>query len=485
MEISPKQSWPELIKPTPRQREFINAAFAHDFTLYGGAAGGGKSYILRWFLVMYLHSLYANHRIKNAQVALFTEDYPTLWDRQISRMQAEFPAWLGNFYLSETKHFRLNRQWGGGYLMLRNLDDPSKYQSAEFAAIGVDELTKNEKGVFDYLRFRLRWPGIEHPKFIAGTNPGGIGHAWVKKLWIEKNFPPEMQSLASQFAFVQAKASDNPHLTEAYYNSLKTLPPDMARAFAEGDWNLFAGQYFAIWNEAAHVIRPIDLKPWWTRWISMDWGFAHPSSIHWHTQDGDSTITYREFHHDRMSEHDIGQAIIDLSKGERIDAFYLSPDAFAKRTSNDTVAQQIGEVVSRGGIPAPSPADNDRIGGWRLMYQLLKSGLWKVTTDCPQLIRCMPTLIRDENHLEDVLKVDASENEIGDDAADSVRYGLKTRLSPRGTPFEVVLKEKTAEVPDMTSRAIYTQKLIAEHTKQTKQAMWQGASRMRYARHGH
>ena len=417
-------------------------------------------------------------------MALFTEDYPTLFDRQISKMQVEFPSWLGSFYLAETKQFRLHRQFGGGVLALRNLDDPSKYQSAEFAAIGVDELTKSDKGVFDFLRFRLRWPGLEHPKFIAGTNPGGKGHAWVKKLWVEQQFPPEMEPLREQFAFIQAKASDNPHLTSAYYDSLKTLPPDMARAFAEGDWNLFAGQYFDIWNEKEHVIQVVDIKPWWPRWISMDWGFAHPTSIHWHTQDGDQTYTYREFHETRQSEQDIGEAIIELSKGEKLSAFYLSPDAFAKRTSNDTVAQQIAEVVCKSGLPGPAQADNDRIGGWRLMYQLLQSGLWKVTRDCPNLIKSMPTLIRDDNSLEDVLKVNADENEIGDDAADSARYGLKTRLSPRKVPWDVELKAKTAEVPDMTSRAIYTQKLIADHNLAQKNAMWSGASRMRYMRHG-
>jgi len=80
---------------------------------------------------------------------------------------------------------QLNRKYAitehiDGVMVFRNLDDPSKYQSAEFAAIGVDELTKNDKEVFDFLRTRKRWPGIPHTKFISGTNPGGKGHNWVK-----------------------------------------------------------------------------------------------------------------------------------------------------------------------------------------------------------------------------------------------------------------------------------------------------------------
>jgi len=100
----------------------------------------------------------------------------------------EFPAELGELKLGTVKNFVLHKDYGSGVIALRNLDDPSKYQSAEFAAIAVDELTKNSKEIFDFLRFRRRWPGVERPKFLAATNPGGKGHAWVKKLWVEKDF---------------------------------------------------------------------------------------------------------------------------------------------------------------------------------------------------------------------------------------------------------------------------------------------------------
>lgn len=115
------------------------------------------------------------------------------------------------------------------------------------------------------------------------------------------------------------------------------------------------------------------------------------------------------------------------------------------------------------------------------MYQLLKSGLWKVTRDCPVLVRSMPTLIRDERRLEDVLKVDASENDLGDDAADSARYGLKTRLSPRGKPLEVRVMERVEQVAhnaglesfsemNPTSRAMVMQKAIHDQHKRSQPA---------------
>jgi len=172
----------QLINPTEKQREFLAAIAKKDYVLYGGAAGGGKSYILRWWLILFLCWLYQVKKLANVQVALFCEDYPSLFDRHISKIKYEFPMSLGELKQGTVKNFVLNPQYGSGVLALRNLDDPSKYLSSEFAAIGVDELTKNEQKVFDFLRLRLRWPGVDRPKFGAATNPGGKGHGWVKKL---------------------------------------------------------------------------------------------------------------------------------------------------------------------------------------------------------------------------------------------------------------------------------------------------------------
>lgn len=427
------------MNPTPRQRQFLQSIASHDFVLYGGAAGGGKSYILRWWLVIYLYSLFKFRGLRNVQTALLCEDYPSLQDRQIAKIMFEFPKELGELKQGVVKNFQLRPEFGGGMIALRNLDDPSKYQSAEFAAIAVDELTKNSKETFDFLRFRMRWPGLEHPKFGGASNPGGKGHAWVKKLWITREFPEELKSNAHQFDFVHAKASDNPYLNESYYQSLRTLPPEMARKFAEGDWNVFAGQYFTNFDEARHVHEAgsIRLQPWWPRWISCDWGYGHPLCVHWHAKDGDRIITYRELYGSRIGETVLGERIAELSEGEKIQRFFLSPDAFDKRTSQNTIAECVGESVSKYGIPRPVPADNSRISGWRLMYDLFDADLWTISDTCTNLIKSLPTLIRDEDNIEDILKVDHSENDIGDDAPDAARYGLKSMLAPREMPWAV------------------------------------------------
>lgn len=411
--------------------------------LYGGAAGGGKSFFLRWWSVFYLMSL-AEQGIKGATVGLFCEDYPSLLDRQISKIRVEFPPSLGTLKEGVTRDFELAPQYGGGRVLLRNLDDPSKYLSAEFAGIAVDELTRNGKDVFDFLRSRLRWsatatsPGVTRPRFVAGTNPSGIGHSWVKQLWIEGNFPPELRKLKPEFAFVPAKSSDNPYLSDSYHDDLETLPPDMAKAYAEGSWDIFAGQYFDIFKESEHCDRPEEwnLEPWWPRWISIDWGFKHNAAAYWFASEQDSVFTYREVVRNGLSPYLLAELICEANGKDKPKQIFLSPDAFAKRTAENTIAEQMGEVFRDHGLPNPTPADDDRVGGWMLCYQMLEAGYLRIGKNCKELIRALPTLIRDPIKIEDVEKMD------GDDSPDAWRYGVKSMLAPRGKPLDVRIKDR-------------------------------------------
>ena len=114
----------------------------------------------------------------------------------------------------------------------------------------------------------------------------------------------------------------------------------------------------------------------------------------------------------------LAQAIAERCGRENISEIFLSPDAFAHRTAESSIAEQLGDVLVANGLPRPAPADDDRIGGWQFMYQLLESDAWLVTENCDKLIACIPTLVRDNANVEDIRKMD------GDDPADSARYGL-------------------------------------------------------------
>lgn len=216
---------------TERQWQATHTADDHLYTLFGGSRGPGKSYWLRWFLVRFAVKA-AGLGYPNMRVMLACEDYPALKDRHLSKIKTEFPEWLGYWHGGDNE-FRLAPAYGGGVLALRNLDDPSKYQSSEFAAIGVDELTKNPERTFHVLRASLRWPGFTGVRFVAASNPEAN---WVRDYWLEKRLPPELAGKESQFAFVPALPDDNPHLPASYWEMLDTLPGAMRKAWRHGDW---------------------------------------------------------------------------------------------------------------------------------------------------------------------------------------------------------------------------------------------------------
>ncbi len=225
----------ELAHFLPKQQEAQEASKRFKFTLYGGSLGSGKSYWLRWMMVYWLIKMANKYDIQGIRAGLFCEDYPSLDDRHLSKVKYEFPAWLGT-YNTQRHEFSLAPEYGSGVIAFRNLDDPEKYLSTEFAVMGVDEINRNPVVTFRELRKRLRWPGIKEVKFLAGCNP--IGEAWVKNWWVKRMFPPE-EGEQYEFVFVPALPTDNPHLDASYYKSLESLPENQRKAFLEGNWDSF------------------------------------------------------------------------------------------------------------------------------------------------------------------------------------------------------------------------------------------------------
>lgn len=177
--------------------------------------------------------------MKGVWSGLFCEDYGTLKDRQISKIATEFPSWLGSLKDNRDQGlgFHFAEEYGGGVIALRNLDDPTKYKSVEFAMIAVDEITQNRgEELFHILRGSLRWHGIDDTRFICGTNPDGPGQKWVRRFWIERRFPDEMLPLADEFIFVQGLPKDNPYLSMQYWLDLNALPEKLRGSWRDGDW---------------------------------------------------------------------------------------------------------------------------------------------------------------------------------------------------------------------------------------------------------
>ena len=509
--------------PFPRQGEFHNSSAK--YRLFGGAAGPGKTKALLW------EAIYQALKTPGCDTLLLRRTYQELESSLLAYFRRDVPKRLYKSY-NEAKHVVA---WENGsttrFGYCRNENDVYQYQGAEFLFIGLDELTHFTLKQWQFLTSRNRCPVPDSFACMAGaSNPGNIGHAWVKALWVDhappagferpENYDPE------QYQFIRARLDDNPiYANDAEYRrTLEALPEHLRRAFLEGDWNVFAGQYFDVFEIGRHTTRPEDLRlePWLPRWISIDWGFQHPSAVYWHAaipgepprnsppvtrvkvQDANAgheppvagrqsrIATYREFVQNALSPRMLAQAIVERCGRENISEVFLSPDAFAHRTAEASIAEQLGDVLVANGLPRPTPADDDRIGGWQWMYQLLENDAWVMTDNCAKLIECLPQLVRDDRRIEDIRKVD------GDDPADAARYGLVAAarfgdgfsagpgFRPSGFPAgtsqaglrpgaatarfvtgmplgEQIARQVTAEDP--TSRAIHFQRLESEAQK--------------------
>ncbi len=409
----------ELCNFTDKQWAATEHADRHRYTLYGGSRGPGKSYWLRWYCLRFLLQR-AGLGLRNVRVGLFCEDYPVLRDRQISKIENEFPQWLGTVRESKEQGlaFHLKAQYGGGILALRNLDDPSKYQSAEFALVAVDELTKNTIDTFNVLRGSLRWPALEDTKFIAATNPGGIGHLWVKQLWIDGQFPAELESKRNEFIFVRALPADNPHLSQSYWDELNSLPPDLSRAWVHGDWDVFAGQAFGEWRRDKHVIEPFEIPSSWPRGRAIDWGYAKPFCclwLCWHPDSGKCYV-YREAYQAGLTDREQAPLIRRMTEErENIRWTVADPSMWTKKSHEGLTFSTADEYQAEGVFL--EQADNDRLTGIRRVREVLHSNL-SVFSTCTNLIRTLPALPYDQTHSEDI------DTDAEDHAYDALRYGL-------------------------------------------------------------
>lgn len=428
----------DLANFQPKQLEAQKAAEDYKYLLYGGAAGGGKSYWLRWMGIRLLMYFYAKYDLKGIRGGLFCEDYPALRERHISKIPYEFPEWLGTLNKSEHE-FRLRDEFGGGVLAFRNLDDPSKYLSSEFAFIEVDELTKNLRETFDFLNLRLRWPGIPDTKFLAASNPGEVGHGWVKKLWVTRDFSGETFN-ENDFKFIQSFFKDNKYIESSYELQLNSLPEQLRRAYKDGDWDIFAGQFFTEFRQASHVCEPFMIPEHWERFIGLDYGYTAPSAAIWCAYDSsfDTIYVYQELYKTGLTYEDLANEINVMRKGANI--VYADPSIWAKRdqpkSGADIMMAKLQMQLDR--------ANNNRIVGANLLRERLKINSQgqtkiKIFNTCKDLIRTLPELVHDDRNPEDV------DTKGEDHAYDGLRYAVATYLE---RPFKAQ-KRFTQRAPQL------------------------------------
>ncbi len=417
--------------PNPRQLAFFlsNARY----TAYGGARGGGKSYAMRRKMVMLAM------RYPTLRLLLLRRTLQELRENHILPLQLELAGYAT--YKKEERSFLFPN---GSRLTLGYCDADSdllQYQGAEYDVIGFEEATHFREDWMLFISTALRTTkSYFSPRIYYTCNPGGVGHAYIKRLFVDRRFHPGENP--DDYLFIPAKVYDNRVLMESdpdYVHRLETLPPHKRRAHLEGDWQVYEGQVFEEWRNDpghyedrsfTHVIAPFTPPATWQIYRSFDFGYARPFSVGWWAKDKDGRL-YRilELYGCVPGEANVGlkwtpdRIFSEVAKTEREHPWLAGKRIIGVADPaiwDASHGEAIAETAERHGIYFER-GDNRRLAGWmqihgRLAFDGAGIPMLYVFSNCAAFLRTFPALQYSRISPEDV------DSDGEDHIADETRY---------------------------------------------------------------
>jgi len=434
-----------VFQPNPGPQEEFLSAGERD-VLYGGAAGGGKSFALLADPLRYCHN--PNHRGLLLRRTL--DELTELIDKSRQLYPKAFPG--AKFRESKsTWHFP-----SGATIWFTYLDkdkDVTRFQGQAFNWIGIDEITQYPTPyVWDYLRSRLRSTDSElqqHLYMRCTANPGGVGGWWVKKMYIDgtpenKAYPafdldtgkpfvwPHNHEKAGQplfyRKFVPARLTDNPHLMAdgQYESMLRSLPEVERKRLLEGDWDVAEGAAFPEFSRTKHVVEPYEMPTNWPRIRMADYGYAAPSCVLWGAIDWDNNIwIYRELYEKHLTAEQLADRILEAEQLDPVPHYTVLDSSCWNKTG---FGPSIAEVMMRSGVRW-TPSDRNRIQGKMEIHRRLadnpytKEPRLRFFSTCQHIIKQVAGIPLSKTNSEDV------DTKAEDHAYDALRYGMMTRMS--------------------------------------------------------
>ena len=455
VQVTQTEELPEqdiIFKPNPGpQTDFL--ASTEQEVLYGGSAGGGKSYSLVADPVRY----FSNPNASMLLVRRSTEELREL----ISVSKQLYPKAVPGI-----KFMERDKTWvapSGATLWMSYLDrddDVMRYQGQAFNWIGFDELTQWPSPYpWNYMRSRLRTTkdsGL--PLYMRATsNPGGPGHQWVKKTFIDPEIPkksfwatdidsgevvtwPKGHSRQGEplfkRRFIPATLFDNPYLSDdgMYEANLLSLPEHQRRQLLEGDWDINEGAAFPEFNRKIHVIEPYDIPSSWVRFRACDYGYGSHTGVVWMAvSPAEQIIVYREMYVSKVIATDLADMIIEAEQEEKIRYGVLDSSLWHNR--GDTGPSLAEQMIRKGCRWRPSDrSKGSRVSGKNELHRRLQVDEFTeeprlvMFSSCKNLISQLPALPLDKNNPEDV------NTNSEDHLYDALRYGIMTR--PRSSLFD-------------------------------------------------
>ena len=406
-----------------KQKEFCEAE--GKYIGFGGARGGGKSHVARIKMILLAF------QYPGIQILLLRRTLPELRTNHVIPLIKLLDAKNTNRnlrfaeYRDKDKEFRFPN---GSRICLgycENYLDSLQYQGQSFDAIFFEEATLFSEEIFISLKPSCRLSnqiqaGIKFtPRMYFTCNPGGVGHMWVKKLFIDN---PECNKPGSGYVFIKSQVYDNEFLIDNdpdYVKLLESLPPKRKAAFLYGDWDVLEGQFFEEFDRDKHVIAPFPIPSNWKRYRARDYGFDMLAALWVAIDEKGNGYVYKEVHEPNLIVSLAGNRLNEVNNGDQLVLDLCPPDLFARnrvdyRSTVEIFQQDCGHYITK--------ATNDRVGGWNAVREWLKDVeeeiecfdekgeivIKKIThpklrvfSNCTNLIKYIPLLIYDEKNPND------------------------------------------------------------------------------------
>lgn len=424
----------DLGRAQPKQTLFLKDKHRH--IAYGGARGGGKSWAVR------TKSKLLAFRYPGIKILIVRKTYKELQNNHIEQLTAELAGFAK--YNRSDKMFRFPNGSTISFGYCANEGDLGQYQGAEYDVVFIDEAGQLQESWIRKINLCVRGTNGFPKRTYYTLNPGGPGHAYFKRVFVDRNFNPDEDP--DDYFFIQAKVEDNKALMDTqpdYLRELENLPPTLRAAWKDGRWDVYEGQFFEDFRDDpehyqdrrwTHVIEPFEIPDGWTICRSYDFGYGKPFSCAWWAVDYDGTIyrimelygctrtpnegvkwtpdkQFDEIHKTEMQHPWLkGKNIIGVADPAIWDA---------------SRGESVADTAARYGVFF-TPGDNERIAGWmqchyRLQFDEDGYPRMYVFNTCRAFIRTIPTLIYDEHRAEDL------DTKMEDHVADEWRYFCMSR----------------------------------------------------------